>query len=440
MAAQPAPWRRRFLAPQMGVPRWARDEPGRCLYHSDESGRWECHAWDPRTGERRRLTDRPQGTGPGELDPAGDWLWWFDDESGDEFGVWMRQPFGAMPGAATPITLPAAYSAGLALASDRAVVGSTTAAGTAVHVVGHPLDHRLIYSHPEQADLGTLSRDERLLSIAHSEHGDSLHRALRVIDLDGERIADLWDGADRNLTPGPWSPVPGDQRMIVGHDRHDLERPGIWSPTTGEFRDLELPSLGGNVTARWFPDAASLLLVHRHRGRGELLRFHLEAGRLERLPAEPGTIRGAAVRPDGAVWMSWSTAARPPQIRSGGEPLIEPSGAPAPAGVPYQDLRVGSVHGFLAEPPGPRPHPAIFLIHGGPTSQDEDAFSPKAQAWVDHGYAVVHVDYRGSSGYGSAWRDALIGNPGFTELADIHAVRDRLVADGVADPDRLVLS
>ncbi|MGH7904826.1 MAG: prolyl oligopeptidase family serine peptidase, partial [Candidatus Dormibacteraceae bacterium] len=42
--------------------------------------------------------------------------------------------------------------------------------------------------------------------------------------------------------------------------------------------------------------------------------------------------------------------------------------------------------------------------------------------------------------YGSAWRDALIGNPGFTELADIHAVRDRLVADGVADPDRLVLS
>ena len=50
------------------------------------------------------------------------------------------------------------------------------------------------------------------------------------------------------------------------------------------------------------------------------------------------------------------------------------------------------------------------------------------------------VNYRGSTGYGRAWRDALTGNPGLTELADIAAVHERVVAEGIADPDRMVLS
>jgi dipeptidyl aminopeptidase/acylaminoacyl peptidase len=50
------------------------------------------------------------------------------------------------------------------------------------------------------------------------------------------------------------------------------------------------------------------------------------------------------------------------------------------------------------------------------------------------------VNYRGSSGYGRAWRDALTGNPGLTELADIAAVHERVVAEGIAARDRIVLS
>jgi dipeptidyl aminopeptidase/acylaminoacyl peptidase len=87
-----------------------------------------------------------------------------------------------------------------------------------------------------------------------------------------------------------------------------------------------------------------------------------------------------------------------------------------------------------------RPHPTIFAIHGGPESHDRDTFSPQVQAWVDHGFAVVMVNYRGSSGYGRAWRDALTGNPGLTELADIAKVHARVLTDGIADPARIVLS
>ena len=59
---------------------------------------------------------------------------------------------------------------------------------------------------------------------------------------------------------------------------------------------------------------------------------------------------------------------------------------------------------------------------------------------MDAGYAVVHVNYRGSTGYGSAWRDALTGRPGLTELEDVAAVHDALVEEGFLDPSRALLS
>jgi dipeptidyl aminopeptidase/acylaminoacyl peptidase len=52
---------------------------------------------------------------------------------------------------------------------------------------------------------------------------------------------------------------------------------------------------------------------------------------------------------------------------------------------------------------------------------------------------VALVNYRGSTGYGKAWRDTLERNPGFPEVEDMARVRDRLVEDGVADPERVVL-
>jgi dipeptidyl aminopeptidase/acylaminoacyl peptidase len=69
-----------------------------------------------------------------------------------------------------------------------------------------------------------------------------------------------------------------------------------------------------------------------------------------------------------------------------------------------------------------------------------DAFRAYPSAWVDHGFAVVQVNYRGSTGYGSAWRDALDTRVGHTELEDIVAVRDHVVTAGLADPERVVLN
>jgi dipeptidyl aminopeptidase/acylaminoacyl peptidase len=101
----------------------------------------------------------------------------------------------------------------------------------------------------------------------------------------------------------------------------------------------------------------------------------------------------------------------------------------------------GRVHALLRRPPGTTsPLPLVVDVHGGPTAHDADMFRAYPSAWVDHGYAVVQVNYRGSTGYGSAWRDALEERVGHVELADVVAVRDHLVATGVADPEQIVLA
>ncbi|MGH2599783.1 MAG: S9 family peptidase, partial [Dehalococcoidia bacterium] len=261
----------------------------------------------------------------------------------------------------------------------------------------------------------------------------------RVIDLNGATIGDLWDVPGLDLTPAGWSPVPGDQRLLVIHERQGEDRPLLWNLSTGEVQEPAIP-LSGEIFATWYPDGSALLLTREHRGRGELHRLDLASGALTQIETDPGVISYAAVRPDGEVWYGWTAASAPPEVRGRDGVLLRPRGVRAPGGVSYTDLDVGSVHGFLTEPPGVRPHPTIFQIHGGPTSQDTDAFSPRVQAWVDHGYAVVLVNYRGSTGYGRAWRDALIGNPGFTELEDIAAVHDHVIAAGIADPRRVILA
>ena len=72
--------------------------------------------------------------------------------------------------------------------------------------------------------------------------------------------------------------------------------------------------------------------------------------------------------------------------------------------------------------------------HGGPTWLDEDRFSPEVQSYVDAGLAVAMINYRGSTGYGAKWRDALIGDIGGPELEDLNAGLSDLVEAGIADP------
>ncbi|MFC6884963.1 MULTISPECIES: prolyl oligopeptidase family serine peptidase [Actinomadura] len=448
-------WKARFRAARVSLPRWARDAPHRSTYRSNATGTWEIYSWDRETDARRQVTERPNGTWMGGVDPSGEWIWWFADTDGDEFGVWRRVPFGAdvkdgrdpKDGSVPAVPeLGPSYPAGLALGRDGlAVVGRTTEEGNTVHLCRPGAAPEVLYHHAEDAHVAALSRDESLIAIGHSEHGDSRHLALRVLRPDGSAVADLWDGQGKGLYASGFAPVPGDARLLVNHERRGREELLIWDPVAGTEREIVL-DLPGEIGAEWYPDGSALLISHSYEARDELFRYDLADGALTRIETPRGVIGGAAVRPDGTVEFSWSSAAEPPVIRStAGGVVLTPPGPPAPASVPVEDVWVdgpgGRIHALVSRPEGgAAPYPAVFDVHGGPTAQDEDSFVPSAAAWVDHGFAVVRVNYRGSTGYGSEWRDAIEGRVGLTELEDIKAVRDWAVGTGLADPSRLVLT
>ncbi|MEO3972437.1 prolyl oligopeptidase family serine peptidase [Streptomyces sp. CAU 1734] len=446
-------WEKRFRAPRVSLPDWAEDAPDRSLFVSNATGTYELYAWDRATGGQRQATDRPNGTTDGVLSPDGESIWWFSDTDGDEFGIWLRQPFGG--GADVPAApgLAPSYPAGLAIGRHGAsVVGrSTDDDGTTVHVVRDGAEPVEIYRHRESAGVGDLSHDGTLIAIEHTEHGDAMHAAVRVVRIDGTPVAELDDtrgGVEElGLEVLGFAPVDGDTRLLVGHQRRGRWEPMVWDVASGEERDLAI-ELPGDVSAEWYPDGSGLLIAHSFEARGELWRYDLAGGGLERVETPAGSVSGATARPDGTVEYLWSSAALPPQVRStAGGTVLDPPGPKAPGSVPVEDVWVegpgGRIHALVQRPAGSAgagPLPTVFEIHGGPTWHDSDAFAAGPAAWVDHGYAVVRVNYRGSTGYGRAWTDALKHRVGLIELEDIAAVREWAVTSGLADPARLVLT
>jgi dipeptidyl aminopeptidase/acylaminoacyl peptidase len=88
-------------------------------------------------------------------------------------------------------------------------------------------------------------------------------------------------------------------------------------------------------------------------------------------------------------------------------------------------------------PEGKGPFPMILYTHGGPESVQTEEFSPEAQAWLDHGFAWLSINYRGSTTFGRAFQQQIWGDLGHWELEDMVAARDWLVREGIANPDQI---
>ena len=98
------------------------------------------------------------------------------------------------------------------------------------------------------------------------------------------------------------------------------------------------------------------------------------------------------------------------------------------------------VNGLLVKPASytdGKKYPLILYIHGGPNGQDQHSFSFDREFFAANGYLVLSVNYRGSSGRGSAYQKAIYADWGNKEVVDLLGAVDQAIAAGVADPDRL---
>jgi dipeptidyl aminopeptidase/acylaminoacyl peptidase len=174
------------------------------------------------------------------------------------------------------------------------------------------------------------------------------------------------------------------------------------------------------------------------------------SGQVHRLVTEPGTAMGLD-ETNGRTALVWTTDTQPGEIYSldnGTLHKLTHHNDDVVASLKLGETRDmqattadgTDVHGLVTLPPGTpsgKNLPMILFIHGGPNGQDAHEFSVLRQLFAAHGYAILNVNYRGSSGRGSAYQKIIADDWGDHEIQDLMACVDAMVKQGVADPDRL---
>src|SRR5690606_30526845 len=122
-----------------------------------------------------------------------------------------------------------------------------------------------------------------------------------------------------------------------------------------------------------------------------------------------------------------------PALNSAQLATMKPVRIPGPEGL--------SIPGYLTIPAGrePKSLPAVVYPHGGPYARDRWGFDPVVQMMASRGYAVLQVNFRGSTGFGDDWLDAGWQAWGTTMHDDITAGARWLISEGIADPKRMCI-
>jgi dienelactone hydrolase len=205
-----------------------------------------------------------------------------------------------------------------------------------------------------------------------------------------------------------------------------LTEGGLWrlgrlSATTHDLRLLDLPYTE-YYTLRAAPDGAALLVASPTVSTS-LLHYDIQTGELRPL------------RHYGGPGVPGSTEPGAPALISQPSPIEYLS----EDGMKAYGLFYPPQHPDYEAPEAELP-PLLVRCHGGPTSQASTGLNLRTQYWTSRGFAVLEVNYRGSSGYGRAYRDALRGQWGIGEVLDCIAGANALADRGLCDRNRLCIS
>lgn len=210
----------------------------------------------------------------------------------------------------------------------------------------------------------------------------------------------------------------------------------------------------------WEHDGTSLVAIAAREGLAEMERLYLEGE-----PASLGLFKGytsldqVAVSSKGNVAAIAQSSMIPARVVSGskqGDEHVEryssserlsPSDLSEvrPVSWPVESKGpVDTVYGLYYPPANSRfegegSPPAIVMIHGGPTSQRVARWEPRNQFFASRGYAVLDVNYRGSTGYGRDYMEALFGQWGVVDVEDAVGGANFLASEGLASADKMVI-
>jgi dipeptidyl aminopeptidase/acylaminoacyl peptidase len=189
------------------------------------------------------------------------------------------------------------------------------------------------------------------------------------------------------------------------------------------------------------------------RGSTALYRAGADGSGLTALVKGPGTVSGVSVAAGQVIGYAFTSVNAPAEIyvkQGSGEPrqvtrlnaeLLAQRDVSVPQPFEFNSFDGTPVQGFLTPPlrtePG-RKYPVIVNIHGGPHGQQGPGFVHKSQVYAAQGYAVVMVNYRGSSGYGQRFSDGTVNDQNGSEYKDVAAGLDYILSKTpYLDPDRV---
>ena len=455
---QNAIWKQRYRVPSIAWAVTANLDASRGLACSNRDGIFQLYAWDVDSGSLRQLTQRPAGVLGGMLSADGQHVYYMQDDGGNEIGHFVRIPFGGGdPEDVTP-GLPPYGSFQIAQSFQGNMLGSrvTDPSGQMLYVFAPGETPRLIHK-SESLFMGpSFSHGGEIAVIATTEGTGSPDTRLVAFDLNtGKILSELWDGEGVTHGLGAFSPCPGDLRMLSTTSKSGYGRPIIWNPQTGERRDLVIDEIPGEVgAAAWSRDARHVLLSQLHEAKQQLYLYDLESDVVTKLRHPEGVLGGyfdtVTFTEDGRILITWQDAMHPSRLialdgRTGEQLDTVLSAGDAPAGRPWTSVRLPAasgetIHGWLAVPEGDGPFPTILNTHGGPTAVMLELFAPASQAWLDHGFAYLTINYHGSTTFGKAFEKSIVGRLGELEVEDMAAAYDWLVEKGVANESEVFLT
>ena len=267
-------------------------------------------------------------------------------------------------------------------------------------------------------------------------------------------------GPSESLCQPQWGP---DGKLYVVSDRsgfwnlYRLEAAGLVAlcPMEAEFG---LPQWVFAQSTYGFSGSHEIIASVRQDARSSLLRIDVRSGVATPLAtpfediAELRVGDGFAVVEAGAPTLSTSIAmisladAGLTVLASSADELPDAAMLSIPHAIRFPSANGRTAHAFhypptnagFEAPAGERP-PLIVTLHGGPTSMAGNTLKLATQFWTSRGFAVLDVNYGGSTGFGRAYRQLLSGQWGIVDVEDCIAGARHLVAQGLADGERLAI-
>lgn len=210
-------------------------------------------------------------------------------------------------------------------------------------------------------------------------------------------------------------------------------------------RDCDIPTWVLDAPPAWVINDDLVATVEIADGAGALTLWQPSTGGITRLL--PGTSFIESISSTGEhIYVIAAWAKRPQTLVHispdgqvteivGGDPL---PGAVAPR-ARWSDGEAGPVHSWFYAPADVENPPLLVKTHGGPTSAAHSDYDREIQFWVSRGFALLDVNYSGSTGFGRAYRDRLKHRWGLLDVSDVVAAVGEVTGAGLADPARVAI-